>query len=205
MRQFQLDKFTSWHHNHTHVHYLCVFIMLIKIIFYSVVLVLAFLGYRHFSAPNHQLRSGQAAPYFDLEDSRGTPTSLHTFKNQWLVLYFYPKDDTPGCTKEACQFRDDMHQLEKLGAKVVGISVDNRESHIAFAKKYNLPFPLLADTEGKVAEAYGALMHIGPVKIAKRYTFLIDPSANIAKTYFNVEASKHSQEIIEDLTRLQSR
>jgi len=178
--------------------------MLIKIIFYSAILVLAFLGYRHFNSPSQQLRTGQAAPYFELEDSKGTPTSLDKFKQQWLVLYFYPKDDTPGCTKEACQFRDDMHQLEKLGASVVGISVDNQASHTAFAKKYNLPFPLLADTEGKVAEAYGALMHIGPVKIAKRYTFLIDPSGHIAKTYFNVEASKHSQEIIDDLTRLQT-
>lgn len=178
--------------------------MLIKIIFYSAVLVLAFWGYRYFSTPNHQLQVGQAAPNFALEDTHGTLTSLNSFKNQWLVLYFYPKDDTPGCTKEACHFRDDMHRLEKLGATVVGISVDNRASHATFAKKYNLPFPLLADTEGKVAEAYGALTHIGPVKIAKRYTFLIDPSANIAKTYFNVETSTHSQAIIEDLTRLQN-
>ncbi len=177
--------------------------MLIKIVFYSVILVLAFWGYRYFSAPNHQLSVGQAAPYFALADAKGTLVNLNAFKGQWLVLYFYPKDDTPGCTKEACHFRDDMHHLEKLGAKVVGISVDDSASHAAFAKKYNLPFPLLADTSGKVAESYGALTHIGPLNIAKRYTFLIDPAANIAKAYFNVEASTHSQEIIDDLTRLQ--
>lgn len=178
--------------------------MFIKIVFYSTVLVLAYWGYRHFSAPSHQLAIGQAAPYFDLEDTKGERVNLHQFKNQWLVLYFYPKDDTPGCTKEACNFRDDMHKLEKLGAKVVGISVDDKQSHVAFTKKYNLPFPLLADVDGKVADAYGALTSIGPVKIAKRYTFLIDPNTSIAKIYFNVEASKHSQEIIGDLQQLRS-
>jgi len=178
--------------------------MFIKIVFYSAVLVLAYWGYRHFSAPSHQLAVGNAAPYFDLEDAKGERINLNQFKNQWLVLYFYPKDDTPGCTKEACNFRDDMHKLEKLGAKVVGVSVDDKQSHDAFTKKYNLPFPLLADADGKVADAYGALTSIGPVKIAKRYTFLIDPNSNIAKTYFNVEASKHSQEIIDDLQLLKS-
>lgn len=178
--------------------------MFIKIVFYSAVLVLAYWGYRHFNSPSHQLAVGSAAPYFDFEDTKGERVNLHQFKNQWLVLYFYPKDDTPGCTKEACNFRDDMHKLEKLGAKVVGVSVDDKQSHIAFSKKYNLPFPLLADVDGKVADAYGALTSIGPVKIAKRYTFLIDPNGNIAKAYFNVEASKHSQEIIDDLQQLKS-
>ena len=176
--------------------------MLLKIIFYGLILLLAFWGYRHFSAPEHRLNIGQPAPYFELEDTKGNRINLHQFKQHWLVLYFYPKDDTPGCTKEACHFRDDMHQLEKLGAKVVGVSVDNKQSHIAFANKYALPFPLLSDTEGSVANAYGALTTIGPVKMAKRYTFLISPDGNIAKTYFNVEASKHSQEIIDDLTQL---
>lgn len=178
--------------------------MFIKIVFYSAVLVLAYWGYRHFSAPSHQLAIGDAAPYFELEDTKGERVNLHQFKHQWLVLYFYPKDDTPGCTKEACNFRDDMHKLEKLGAKVVGVSLDDIQSHVAFTKKYNLPFPLLADADGKVAGAYGALTTIGPIKMAKRYTFLIDPNSNIAKTYFSVEASKHSQEIIDDLQQLKS-
>jgi len=178
--------------------------MLLKIIFYSLLLLIAFWGYRYFNAPNQQLILGQPAPYFELVDHKGDRINLNQYKNQWLVLYFYPKDDTPGCTIEACHFRDDMHHLEKLGAKVVGISVDDSQSHIAFATKYALPFPLLSDTEGSVANAYGALTKIGPVKLAKRYTFLIDPKSNIAKAYFNVDASKHSQQIIDDLKQLQS-
>ncbi len=164
--------------------------MFIKIVFYSAVLVLAYWGYRHFSSPSPQLSVGSAAPYFDLEDTRGERVNLHQFKNQWLVLYFYPKDDTPGCTKEACNFRDDMHKLEKLGAKVVGVSVDDKQSHIAFSKKYNLPFPLLADVDGKVADAYGALTSIWPVKIAKRYTFLIDPNGNYCQSLLQCRSIK---------------
>jgi thioredoxin-dependent peroxiredoxin len=178
--------------------------MLFKIIFYSLLLLIAFWGYRYFNAPKQQLIIGQPAPYFELMDNKGDRINLNQYKNQWLMLYFYPKDDTPGCTKEACEFRDDMHHLEKLGAKVVGISVDSKQSHIDFAKKYALPFPLLSDTEGKVADAYGALTTIGPIKLSKRYTFLIDPKGSIAKAYFNIDTSKHSQQIIDDLKLLQS-
>jgi peroxiredoxin Q/BCP len=178
--------------------------MLLKIIFYSSILLVAYWGYRYFNTPNQHLNIGQPAPNFELEDTKGDLVSLHQYKNGWLVLYFYPKDDTPGCTKEACNFRDDMHHLEKLGAKVVGISVDNKQSHQAFSKKYALPFPLLSDVDGKVADAYSALTTIGPVKLAKRYTFLIDPDGNIAKIYLTVEASTHSQQIINDLEQFQS-
>ncbi|TSA49582.1 MAG: peroxiredoxin, partial [Nitrosomonadales bacterium] len=117
----------------------------------------------------------------------------------WVVLYFYPKDDTPGCTKEACSFRDDLAQLEKLGAKVVGISVDDSDSHARFAQKYHLPFPLLSDKDGKVADSYGALTNLGLLKLAKRYTFLIDTQGKVAKVYLSVDTSRHSQEIIADL------
>ena len=113
------------------------------------------------------------------------------------MLYFYPKDDTPGCTKEACHFRDDLFALEKLGAKVVGTSAWTTPTpHAKFAKKYNLPFPLLADTEAKVADSYGALTNLGIVKIAKRYTFLIDPKGQIAKVYLSVDTSRHSQKLL---------
>jgi peroxiredoxin Q/BCP len=118
------------------------------------------------------------------------------------VLYFYPKDDTPGCTKEACSFRDDLTKLEKLGAKVVGVSVDDSDSHSKFASKYHLPFPLLADADGKVADSYGALTNLLLLKIAKRYTFLIDPKGKIAKVYLSVDTSRHSQEIVDDLKKL---
>ena len=118
------------------------------------------------------------------------------------MLYFYPKDDTPGCTQEACAFRDDMHKLTALGAQVVGISVDDSASHAGFARKYHLPFPLLADKSTEVAASYGVLVDLGIFKYAKRYTFLIDPQGKVAKVYDKVETSKHSQEIIEDLKQL---
>lgn len=142
---------------------------------------------------------GEAAPDFELPDQNGVGHTLKEFAGKWLVLYFYPKDDTPGCTQEACAFRDDLHKLTALGAQVVGISVDDSRSHADFAKKYHLPFPLLADKSTAVAARYGALMNLGFFKIAKRYTFLIDPQGRIAKVYEKVETSRHSTEIIEDL------
>lgn len=147
---------------------------------------------------------GQPAPAFTLADQNGKTHSLDEYAGKWVVLYFYPKDDTPGCTKEACSFRDDLAQLDKLGAQVVGISVDNTDSHAKFAAKYHLPFPLLADKDGKVADSYGALTNLYLVKLAKRYTFLIDPKGNISKTYLSVDTSRHSQQIIDDLKHLAS-
>jgi peroxiredoxin Q/BCP len=147
-------------------------------------------------------KPGDTAPDFRLVDQNGTIRSLSDFSGQWVVLYFYPKDDTPGCTKEACSFRDDLTTLEKLGAKVVGVSVDDSDSHSKFASKYHLPFPLLADADGKVADSYGALTNLLLLKIAKRYTFLIDPKGKIAKVYLSVDTSRHSQEIVDDLKKL---
>lgn len=147
-------------------------------------------------------KAGDAAPDFDLPDQNGIKHNLQEFAGKWLVLYFYPKDDTPGCTQEACAFRDDMHKLTALGAQVVGISVDDSSSHAGFARKYHLPFLLLADKSTEVAARYGSLMNLGLFKFAKRHTFLIDPQGKIAKMYEKVETSKHSQEVIEDLKRL---
>ncbi len=145
---------------------------------------------------------GEVAPDFELPDQNGTMHRLKEYAGKWLVLYFYPKDDTPGCTQEACAFRDDMHKLAALGVQVVGISVDDSASHAAFVQKYHLPFPLLADKTTAVAARYGALMDMGVLKFAKRYTFLIDPQGKVARVYVKVETSKHSQEIIEDLKQL---
>lgn len=177
--------------------------MLMKIVLFGAVLLIAFFGYRSFGMAGQVPKTGSKAPQFSLPDANGTQISLASLQGSWVVLYFYPKDDTPGCTKEACNFRDDMHKLEKLGAKVIGVSVDDGKSHTEFAKKYNLPFPLLSDKDGLVAAQYGALTDLGAIKLAKRYTFLIDPDGVLKKTYLNVEASKHSQEIIDDLTTLQ--
>lgn len=144
---------------------------------------------------------GQAAPGFNLPDQNGKTHALQDYRGKWVVLYFYPKDDTPGCTQEACTFRDDLQKLTVLGAQIVGISVDDTASHAEFAKKYHLPFPLLADKDGAVAKSYGALTDLLVMKIAKRYTFLIDPRGKIAKTYLKVDTSRHSQEVIDDLKK----
>ncbi|OGT13933.1 MAG: peroxiredoxin [Gallionellales bacterium RIFCSPHIGHO2_02_FULL_57_16] len=145
---------------------------------------------------------GKPAPDFNLPDQNGKLHTLQEYRGKWLVLYFYPKDDTPGCTQEACMFRDDLHQITKLGAQVVGVSVDDSSSHAKFAKKYSLPFPLLADITTETAARYGALMNLGLVKFARRYTFLIDPQGNINKVYLGVETSMHSKQIIEDLQKV---
>lgn len=145
---------------------------------------------------------GQAAPNFQLSDQAGKTHALKDFQGKWLVLYFYPKDDTPGCTQEACAFRDDLNQLTELGAEVVGISVDDTDSHAEFAKKYHLPFPLLADKDGHVAASYGALINLGIMRVARRFTFLINPQGKISKVYLSVETSRHSKEIITDLKSL---
>lgn len=163
---------------------------------------LAFLACSTLVAAKQPLVSGQPAPAFTLPDQQGKPLTLANYRGQWVVLYFYPKDDTPGCTKEACSFRDDLAQLKKLGAQVIGISVDDTDSHAKFAAKYHLPFPLLADKDGKTADSYGALRDFGIIKIAKRYTYLIDPQGKIAKTYLDVDTSRHSQQIITDLKTL---
>ena len=145
---------------------------------------------------------GSVAPDFNLPDQNGQIHTLKEYSGKWLVLYFYPKDDTPGCTKEACSFRDDLHKLVALDAQVVGISVDDSSSHAEFAKKYSLPFPLLADKKAEVAERYGAMTNLVFTKIAKRYTFLIDPQGKIKKVYQKVDTSRHSTEIIEDLKKI---
>ena len=148
------------------------------------------------------LKVGDDAPTFSLPDSLGNQVSLNDYKGKWVVLYFYPKDDTPGCTTEACHFRDDFKSLEAIGAKVVGVSIDDSFSHKKFAEKYNLPFPLLSDASGEVASRYGALNNFLVIKLAKRYTYLINPQGKIAKIYLSVDTSKHSQEIIDDLKGL---
>lgn len=177
--------------------------MLIKLFFYITVLLIAILGYRSYSNNATSLKIDQEAPNFTLKDAGNDVHSLYDYKGKYLVLYFYPKDDTPGCTKEACHFRDNTAQLKKLDAEVVGISIDSSESHKKFAEKYHLPFPLLADTDGKVAESYHALSNFLIVKIAKRHTFIIGPDSKIKKIYTNVNVSNHSQQIIDDLRAIQ--
>lgn len=145
---------------------------------------------------------GQAAPGFSLADQSGRSVRLEDYRGRWVVLYFYPKDDTPGCTEEACHFRDDLQQLAAQGAQVLGVSVDDSASHAEFAKKYKLPFSLLADRDAAVARSYGAFADWLVMRFARRYTFLIDPQGKIVKTYLKVDTSRHSTEIIADLKQL---
>ena len=152
--------------------------------------------------PGHAPAPGQPAPEFELPDQNGIVRSLADSSGRWRVLYFYPKDDTPGCTEEACRFRDDFAALNALGAVVIGISTDTPASHARFAGKYRLPFYLLADRSGAITHAYGALMNFRLLKLARRYTFIVDPSGRIAKVYRAVDPASHSRQVIEELRRL---
>jgi len=145
---------------------------------------------------------GNMAPGFALTDQQGQTHQLLDYHGQWLVLYFYPKDDTPGCTKEACSLRDEFAAFRQLDVAVLGVSLDDTDSHEAFARKYRLPFPLLSDVDGKVAKAYGSLGGFGPVRYAKRHTFIIDPDGRIARVWRKVSPADHSRELLEALSAL---
>lgn len=166
----------------------------------ALALLLAFFALR-LRAGQEAPQVGALAPEFTLPDQQGTPRRLSDFRGQWVVLYFYPKDETPGCTKEACAFRDDWQALTALNAQVIGVSLDDTQSHAQFASKHRLPFLLLADTSGEVVERYGALMNLLVVKLAKRHTYLIAPDGKIAQVYRNVDPGGHSREIIAFLKR----
>ena len=145
---------------------------------------------------------GQPAPDFRLQDQNGAWQTLEQYRGQWVALYFYPKDDTPGCTKEACAFRDNIFAFDELNARIVGISLDNVDSHEEFAEKYSLPFSILADTDKQAATAYGVIMKIGPMELAKRQSFLINPDGLIVKHYDKVDPENHSEEVLADISRL---
>lgn len=146
------------------------------------------------------ISAGIPAPHFELLDDINTLRKLSDFRGKNIVLYFYPEDDTPGCTKEACNFRDDYSAYEKAGIVVLGVSPDNVESHVKFKKKFQLPFPLLADEGHKICDAYGVW---GPKKfLGKEYegvlrtTFLIDGNGNIVKVFEKVRPAEHSAEVL---------
>jgi peroxiredoxin Q/BCP len=153
--------------------------------------------------PGGRQAEGSAAPDFALQDQNGQTHRLADYAGRWLVLYFYPKDDTPGCTKEACRFRDDIGVLGDLNAAVVGVSVDDVRSHADFARKYQLPFPLLSDPDGKTAAAYGSLLNLGVARLARRHTFIISPDGRIAARFDKVDPARHAQEVARALQALQ--
>ena len=145
---------------------------------------------------------GESAPAFRLQDQNGHWRTPADFHGHWLVLYFYPKDFTPGCTTEVCTFRDDIAKLRKAGAEVVGVSLDDVKSHAEFAEKYRVPFPLLADSDRSVATRYGVLTSRMGVHYAKRTTFLIDPAGRIAKVYADVDPKANSSQVLTDLATM---
>ena len=146
---------------------------------------------------------GQAAPGFTLPSQDGSQISLNSFRGKWVVLYFYPKDMTRGCTIEAHNFQRDQAKFDAANAVILGVSVDTPDSHKEFCTKEGLTFRLLADPEHKVVDAYGSLGHFGTWTIANRNTFLIDPQGTIAKVWTKVDPSVHSTEVLAAITAAQ--
>lgn len=147
------------------------------------------------------LKEGDAAPDFATRDERGNPVKLSELRGQRVVLYFYPKDDTPGCTKEACSFRDNFQKFEQAGIKVLGVSLDDESSHQSFISKYNLPFTLLSDTDHSVSDAYGVYgeQSWGGKNFmgVSRKTFLIDEAGKIKKVFDKVNVEAHADEVLD--------
>ena len=153
------------------------------------------------------IQSGRTAPDFELEDETGTPRRLSDFRGKPVVLYFYPKDDTPGCTTEACNFRDDYSAYENAGVTILGVSPDTVKSHQKFKEKHGLPFPLLADKDHKVCELYdvwGLKKMMGREYMGVlRTTFLIDAQGKIVRVFEKVKPAEHSAELLAELSAAQ--
>ena len=148
--------------------------------------------------------SGTLAPDFTLNSQDGQPFSLRDFRGKWVVLYFYPKDFTSGCTKEAHNFQHDITQFERKNAIILGVSVQDEHTHQKFCAKEGLTFKLLADTGYSVSAIYDSLVNLGVAKLSARHTFLIDPEGVIRKVYLKVNAEQHSAEVLADLASLQN-
>ncbi len=148
---------------------------------------------------------GDSAPSFKLQDQNGDWHTLGDYKGKYVVLFFYPKDGTPGCTTEACNFRDNIFAFDDLNTQILGISLDDVDSHKEFSEKYSLPYPILADVEKESAVDYGVLGKFMMMTITKRESFIIDPEGLIVKHYKNVDPDKHTDEVIEELKSLQKK
>jgi thioredoxin-dependent peroxiredoxin len=175
----------------------------------SVVAALVIAGYavqRGFAADNAPMPEvGQPAPTFTLPNQEGTPIALDSYKGKWVVLYFYPRDMTSGCTIEAHNFQRDLDKYQALNAVILGVSVDSVDSHKQFCTKDSLTFTLLADSDKKVVPQYGSLMNAGTVQFAARNTFLIDPTGKIVKVWTKVDPNVHSADILATLNSLQGK
>src|SRR5580704_9475646 len=160
-------------------------------------------GVRAMHAGDKAPSVGTPAPDFTLHSQEGKPVSLHEFKGKWVVLYFYPKDFTSGCTVEAHNFQRDLAQYEQKNAVILGVSMQDEDSHQKFCTKEGLSFKLLADTKATVSTEYDSVVNMGVVKLSSRHTFLIDPQGKVEKVWLDVKPDKHSEEVLAALTELQ--
>lgn len=147
-------------------------------------------------SPSTAPAEGSAAPAFKLQDQAGAWHTLDQYKGKYVVLYFYPKDDTPGCTTQACELRDNIFAFRKANAVILGVSVDDVASHEKFAKEHSLPFNILADPTREVSGRYGVLFNAGVTKLASRQTFLIGPDGKIVKHWAKVDPKEHSNLVL---------
>ncbi len=144
--------------------------------------------------------AGQNAPDFTLPSQDGSPVNIKDFRGKWVLLYFYPKDNTPGCTLEAHNFERDLPKYEHLNTVIIGVSLDSQQSHQSFCTKQGLTFKLLSDTDKKVAGEYGSLRNMLGLRMAARNSFLIDAEGKIAKVWIGVSPAAHSSEVLATLT-----
>jgi thioredoxin-dependent peroxiredoxin len=174
-----------------------------KYVFLLAFAIVAVLACNRVSAVNELPAVGAAAPGFNLTTNEGKQVSLNDFKGKWVVLYFYPKDFTQGCTIEARNFQRDIAKYEAANAVILGVSVDNSESHKEFCAKEGLNFKLLADTDAKVSDQYGSVMEYNGAKLSARNTFIIDPQGKVVKVFEKVKVATHSEEVLAALATLQ--
>src|SRR5437763_140086 len=168
----------------------------------SVIIGLGTLGVMAAAEIQQQPEAGKPAPDFNLTTGDGSQVSLKDYRGKWIVLYFYPKDFTSGCTMEARNFQRDLAKYEDSGAVILGVSVDTAQSHKDFCTKEGLNFKLLADPDGKVSTEYGSVMDYKGSKLAARNSFIINPKGEIAKVYTGVKPAEHSEQVLKDLAEL---
>jgi len=174
-----------------------------KIAVGALLLAVLGLGIRGLYADSKAPAVGSPAPDFTLNSQESKAVSLHDFKGKWVVLYFYPKDFTSGCTLEAHNFQRDLAQYEQRHAVIVGVSAQDEDSHQKFCTKEGLSFKLLADTKNEVSTLYDSVMNFGVAKLSARHTFLIDPDGVVRKVYLDVKPQQHSEEVLGALTELE--
>jgi len=174
-----------------------------KYVFLLAFLVVAMFALRPVSAVTEMPAVGSNAPTFNLTTNEGKQASLSDFKGKWVVLYFYPKDFTGGCTLEAHNFQRDLSKYDAVNAVILGVSVDTAESHKSFCAKEGLNFKLLSDSDAKVSEQYGSVMEYNGMKLSARNTFIIDPQGKVVKVFAKVNPTVHSEEVLAALASLQ--